>query len=1061
MRVARGQVLRSIRSVLISGVWLAVTAPVAICQLYPFLPVPGSPRGITALFQDSRGRLWLGGEQAAFFDGERFFSLKEHGLPAAAVHAFAEDSSGVIWIGAETGLYRFDKGKVEEIGRASVTSIVAISPDLIVTSVGPLGGGVPPTVSLARSRRAGGIWKTETIMPLDSPGPLNASAGGLLLFAIRSGGWSELQADELAHWHRGSILKQVRHPIPVGYYSMEAPVIRDRKGCVWVGPGTTYTCDGKSWQNAGLTQMNALRCSRTPDGELLVVGGNRLALGMPGSFQIAGTVNGLPPLLTAIEARDGTIWIGAIEGLIRFPSPFRLEYWTAREGVDAPWAVERNGADMYASLDHGVGLLTKDRRRWEQVALFDGQVTNLRTAPDGNILVALNPGGTALIARNGKILARTASRRFSFRLAVLPDGSTWSGGDDLGQMQRSGSRLNPVNHPLETQPGGNVMGLQYDDRGRRLWACYNGGLVFREDGGAWREITTKDGLLTNGCWGLAALPSGDVLYAYMNAPAIGLVHGDAGGHFSVRQFRKGDELVDPETLAFGLDRRGRVWRGGNHGVSIANTEQLEAGRWMYLDRTDGLPGDGMNTGSFFADGDGSVWFGSDLNVVHYRPGEDLVNPAFAPEIFLSSWSWDGVEGRFADAGDGVPFGKHAVAQAASLQFDRRNAIRLRYRILPEQTAWTETASLRIPLGALRSGPHTLELQGRLFSGPWSKPVSRTFAVLPPVWRSWPLLLAYVTGMCLTVASAWLLHRRRLREEAELLPDLRVWRAQALLPEVEAVRGTVLDERFEVGDLIGRGGFANVMAGYDRQQQRRCAIKVFRSELTNRDWVERGFREEVAALERVRHPNVVAVYAHGGTPAGSPYLVMEFVEGQSLRRLLSEERLTPARSANLIRQIAEALDAIHAKGICHRDVTPENVLVCGLTGPDEHVVLIDFSIAIVKDAEETLHGLSRAAGTFDYMAPEQAMGYAEPSSDIYSLAKVVIEMITGKQLKVLLPAASLDLPARVRDLLTEPGYDLSSDSINCLARALEFDPSKRPGNAGAFAKPIVDNLTRAR
>ena len=136
-------------------------------------------------------------------------------------------------------------------------------------------------------------------------------------------------------------------------------------------------------------------------------------------------------------------------------------------------------------------------------------------------------------------------------------------------------------------------------------------------------------------------------------------------------------------------------------------------------------------------------------------------------------------------------------------------------------------------------------------------------------------------------------------------------------------------------------------------------------------------------------------------------------------------------------------------------------MCGLTGPDEHVVLIDFSIAIVKDAEETLHGLSRAAGTFDYMAPEQAMGYAEPSCDIYSLAKVVIEMITGKQLKVLLPAASLDLPARVRDLLTEPGYDLSSDSIDGLARALEFDPSKRPGNAGAFAKPIVDNLTRAR
>jgi serine/threonine protein kinase len=124
------------------------------------------------------------------------------------------------------------------------------------------------------------------------------------------------------------------------------------------------------------------------------------------------------------------------------------------------------------------------------------------------------------------------------------------------------------------------------------------------------------------------------------------------------------------------------------------------------------------------------------------------------------------------------------------------------------------------------------------------------------------------------------------------------------------------------------------------------------------------------------------------------------------------------------------------------------------------VLIDFSIAIVKDANETLHGLSRAAGSFDYMAPEQAVGYAEPSSDIYSLAKLVLEMLTGRQLKDLLPDAALDLPERVRVLARGLGVGFSDESIEMLATALEFDPARRPRAAGSFAAPLVNDLIAA-
>jgi serine/threonine protein kinase len=159
----------------------------------------------------------------------------------------------------------------------------------------------------------------------------------------------------------------------------------------------------------------------------------------------------------------------------------------------------------------------------------------------------------------------------------------------------------------------------------------------------------------------------------------------------------------------------------------------------------------------------------------------------------------------------------------------------------------------------------------------------------------------------------------------------------------------------------------------------------------------------------------------------------------------------------LRQTGSALAEIHAHGICHRDLKPENLMIRSVAAPGQEVVLIDFSIAIVKDPDETLHGLSRAAGTLYYMAPEQAIGYADASSDIYSLAKVVIEMLTGQRLSALLPDASMDLPARVRELLAQASFALSAASIDLIGAALEFDPFRRPKSAMEFAVTVARDL----
>ena len=153
-------------------------------------------------------------------------------------------------------------------------------------------------------------------------------------------------------------------------------------------------------------------------------------------------------------------------------------------------------------------------------------------------------------------------------------------------------------------------------------------------------------------------------------------------------------------------------------------------------------------------------------------------------------------------------------------------------------------------------------------------------------------------------------------------------------------------------------------------KRCCAVKIFRQELKEKEWIERRFRQEVSALTQICHPNVVGIYGHGTARDGAPYLAMEFIEGDTLREALNKSRLGRKCVAAYLRQTSSALSAIHAHHVCHRDLKPENLMIRENAEPAPEIVLIDFSIAIVKDPDETMHGLSRAAGTLHYMAPDR-------------------------------------------------------------------------------------------
>jgi serine/threonine protein kinase len=201
-------------------------------------------------------------------------------------------------------------------------------------------------------------------------------------------------------------------------------------------------------------------------------------------------------------------------------------------------------------------------------------------------------------------------------------------------------------------------------------------------------------------------------------------------------------------------------------------------------------------------------------------------------------------------------------------------------------------------------------------------------------------------------------------------------------------GELLDGRYRLGTLLGRGGMSDVFRAVDEVNSTDVAIKIVRS--PDREYAQR-LAQEAQALRRFSHPGLVQLY-ESGVNGDMAYLVMEFVDGPSLDQLLRQGPLTTAETAALGVSLADALAYAHAQGVVHRDVKPANVLI----GADGLARLTDFGIARLVD-ESTLTLTGTMLGTATYMAPEQLENHAVgPSADVFSLGIVLLECLTGER-----------------------------------------------------------------
>ena len=287
--------------------------------------------------------------------------------------------------------------------------------------------------------------------------------------------------------------------------------------------------------------------------------------------------------------------------------------------------------------------------------------------------------------------------------------------------------------------------------------------------------------------------------------------------------------------------------------------------------------------------------------------------------------------------------------------------------------------------------------------------------------------------------------------------------ETTLPQHSNLLGQVLDERYSIERELGQGGVGAVYLARDRKlHDKRVVIKVLLDKSLQNAWVVQKFQQEKEALARVDHPGVVGILDTGELPDGKAYLVMQFVDGETLRSQIKPEGMPLDRAAEIIKQIGRALSAAHERGIFHRDLKPENIMLQSFGRGEEQVKIIDFGIAKIKDslvAPSTVTGAT--AGTVAYMAPEQLSGKpVSAATDIFALGAMAYELMTGR--KPFNPETGFELLEMQRSGVRVEPIDLrpalSSEANEIILHALSFNQADRFQTARDFGDALAQALT---
>ena len=281
--------------------------------------------------------------------------------------------------------------------------------------------------------------------------------------------------------------------------------------------------------------------------------------------------------------------------------------------------------------------------------------------------------------------------------------------------------------------------------------------------------------------------------------------------------------------------------------------------------------------------------------------------------------------------------------------------------------------------------------------------------------------------------------------------------------MESLVGRVLNKKYQIVKLIGRGGMGAVYEAVHCDLDKKVAVKTLLPSLAENEEVYQRFLLEARAASRLRHPHIIEVTDFDHTSDGMPFMVLEHLEGEDLSQALARQgRLAPEQVRTIFRDVLSAMEAAHQAGIVHRDLKPNNIFLCRYGDRHDFPKVLDFGISKVLDATGGLTASTAYVGTPNYMAPEQAdgrSGEVDARSDVFALGSILYRTLSGRDAfpgdrvaTVLYKIVNEDPPP-----LSERSPGLPEATVEVVRRAMARNPDDRFPSVAALAQALLPSL----
>ncbi len=969
---------------------------------------------------DETGMVWLAERTGVFrFDGLRYLRIAGYPFPQAS---FIATHAGSVWAGAEAGITQLRNGRWDVLSRT-------------------------PIVSWQRTPR--GFWAaTKTKL-------------------------------ELRDWN-GIVLKSLPAPSP----QTKLALSRDR---LWFlrGPQIcSLPADGAGEMACEMNPISGPSTRAFRDGQrtlwaialdrVTTVGPNHsarsydFAFGQSNPFLApSGRVWWVrplppPPAVPNWQANplsdtcelfldESSRWICADNGLAFSRLDETWEYWTDRSAPGAKsFFFDPLTKQTFIYGRNGIFRLNPSSRQWERLPKLPSvDVRAVLGDGFGGFWIATIERALLRIDAAGKVLDQLhpCQSLDTYRLLRRDRiGRLWVGGKDADCFFELSGRPRAWRVTPQHLPGNNIQAIAMnEDPDRRLWVGYEEGLLWQDEKNQWHPQQTSEPVRLIREF---IFESKDIIWVAHRQPGFFTRLQRNGSVWQVTRFRK--ETHPGDTHFFQRDSRGWLWRGADTAVSVAKPDRTGPDGWLRLDRRSGVVIGEANLNGFGEDAAGYVWLAGTEGILRLKPDSSWFQApsGAAPvvsRIAIPGQEWLGPVGIPHQFPAGVT---EIAIEWSTIAASPFQTVPIKFR-WSSDSPWQPAPEARAVLKNPTVGDYTLQAAFTGDGSPVVVPFAFRVGPASETWSSWPILA--LVPVPVLFFFGWR-KREWIRYRLHKLLYLAKLRRQRDWPTEASLTGEVLLSRYRVGPLHAEGGFACVYRAEDLEKPGRpIVIKVLNRDGSPKEELRRRFSQEVAALSGVSHPHIPPLLDSFVTPQGAPVLVLPFYAGLSLRELVRKEApLAPRRVAQLTEQIGSALLELHRKGLIHRDVKPDNILFAD----PAHAILIDFGTATARGPLGEVDVTGTITGSMHYMAPERLLCQFSPASDIFSLAIVVLECLTG------LRPAQLPLSPQDPDFPQCVAQWMDRATAALLMQALTHQPERRPQDFGDWLNRLVEHLRAA-